>query len=71
MLDIHCNDVEVKIKSFTITIRTPPHLMKYAKLILILLKQLVDLNFDKSYMTKSNQKPLYKTRFMLDNVLIN
>ena len=28
---------------------TPPHLMKYAKLILILLKQLVDLNFDKSY----------------------
>ena len=57
MLDIHCNDVEVKIKSFTITIRTPPHLMKYAKLILILLKQLVDLNFDKSYMTKSNQKP--------------
>ncbi|MCX5103426.1 type IV secretory system conjugative DNA transfer family protein [Streptomyces sp. NBC_00439] len=45
---------------------TPPHLMKYAKLILILVKQLVDLNFDKSYMTKSNQKPLYKTRFMLD-----
>lgn len=44
---------------------------KYAKLILILVKQLVDLNFDKSYMTKSNQKPLYKTRFMLDNVLIN
>ena len=27
--------------------------MKYAKLILILIKQLVDLNFDKSYMTKS------------------
>ncbi len=36
---------------------TPPHLMAYAKLILILLKQLVDLNFDQSYMTKSNQKP--------------
>ena len=47
---------------------TPPHLMKYAKLILILVKQLVDLNFDKSYMTKSNQKPLYKTRFMLDEL---
>lgn len=31
--------------------------MKYAKLILILIKQLVDLNFDQSYMTKSNQKP--------------
>lgn len=45
---------------------TPPHLMKYAKLILILIKQLVDLNFDQSYMTKPNQKPLYKTRYMLD-----
>lgn len=36
---------------------TPPHLMKYAKLLLILIKQLVDLNFDQSYMTKSSQKP--------------
>lgn len=47
---------------------TPPHLMKYAKLILILIKQLVDLNFDQSYMTKETQKPLYKTRFMLDEL---
>ena len=47
---------------------TPPHLMAYAKLILILVKQLVDLNFDQSYMTKSSQKPLYKTRFMLDEL---
>lgn len=47
---------------------TPPHLMKYAKIILILIKQLVDLNFDQSYMTKSNQKPLYKTRYMLDEL---
>jgi hypothetical protein len=47
---------------------TPPHLMKYAKLILILIKQLVDLNFEGSYMTKPNQKPLYKTRYMLDEL---
>ncbi len=47
---------------------TPPHLMKYAKLILILIKQLVDLNFDRSYMTKADQKPLYRTRFMLDEL---
>ena len=47
---------------------TPPHLMKYAKLILILIKQLCDLNFEQSYMTKSSQKPLYKTRFMLDEL---
>lgn len=47
---------------------TPPHLMKYAKIILILIKQLVDLNFDQSYMTKANQKPLYKTRYMLEEL---
>lgn len=47
---------------------TPPHLATYAKLLLVLLKQLVDLNFDQSYMTKSNQKPLYRTRFMLDEL---
>ena len=47
---------------------TPPHLMKYAKLILILIKQLVDLNFDSSYKTKPDQKPLYKTRYMLDEL---
>ena len=47
---------------------TPPHLMNYAKLILILLTQLVNLNFDQSYMTKADQKPLYKTRFMLDEL---
>ena len=47
---------------------TPPHLTKYAKLILIMVKQMVDLNFEQSYMTKANQKPLYKTRFMLDEL---
>ncbi|MFB7917074.1 type IV secretory system conjugative DNA transfer family protein [Streptomyces sp. NPDC056061] len=47
---------------------TPPHLTKYARLVLILVKQLVDVSFDQSYMTKSNQKPLYRTRFMLDEL---
>ncbi|MFI9629315.1 type IV secretory system conjugative DNA transfer family protein [Streptomyces sp. NPDC052042] len=47
---------------------TPPHLTKYARLLLILIKQLVDVSFDQSYMTKSNQKPLYRTRFMLDEL---
>lgn len=47
---------------------TPPHLVKYASIILILLKQLVDLNFDQSYMAKASQKPLYRTRYMLDEL---
>ena len=62
------NQVRYSEKPKMVFLVTPPHLMKYAKLILILIKQLVDLNFDKSYMTKSNQKPLYKTRFMLDEL---
>lgn len=47
---------------------TPPHLMSYAKIILILIKQLVDLNFEQSYLTEANQKPLYMTNFMLDEL---
>lgn len=47
---------------------TPPHLMGYAKLILILIKQLADLNLGQSYLTKADQAPLYKTRYMLDEV---
>lgn len=62
------NSVRYSEKPKAVFLVTPPHLMKYAKLVLILVKQLVDLNFDQSYMTKSNQKPLYKTRFMLDEL---
>lgn len=62
------NMVRYSEKPKMVFLVTPPHLMKYAKLILILISQLVNFNFDKSYMTKSNQKPLYKTRFMLDEL---
>lgn len=47
------NQVRYSEQPKAVFLVTPPHLMKYAKLILILIKQLVDLNFDKSYMTKS------------------
>ena len=47
---------------------TPPHLMKYAKLILILIKQLVDLNFDKSYSARRSVMKSYSTdRLYLEN----
>lgn len=45
---------------------TPPHLKMYAKLILILVKQLFDLSVETSYMAKESQKPLYTTSYMLD-----
>ena len=47
---------------------TPPHLMTYAKLILILIKQTFDSNVDLSYIVKESQKPLYKTKYMLDEL---
>lgn len=60
--------VRYEEKPKTVFLVTPPHLQQYAKLILILLKQTVDLNFGQSYLTKANQRPLYKTRYMLDEV---
>lgn len=47
---------------------TPPHLMSYAKLLLIAIKQMADVGFDSSYVTKPSQKPLYATRYMLDEL---
>jgi hypothetical protein len=47
---------------------TPPHLKGYAKLLLIFISQQTELNFEKAYLTKANQKPLYKTRWMLDEL---
>lgn len=65
---IMSNDVYYSEAPRAVFLVTPPHLMKYAKLILILIVQLVRLNFSQSYTTKDSQKPLYKTRFMLDEL---
>lgn len=75
---VHTDTVNTPIVQSTITrydekpklidLITPPHLMSYAKIILILIKQLVDLNFEQSYLTEANQKPLYMTKFMLDEL---
>lgn len=61
-------DVQYTERPKFIFVITPPHLMQYAKLILIMIKQLTDLNFGSSYTTMENQKPLYKTRYMLDEL---
>lgn len=61
-------DVRYSEKPKAIFLVTPPHLMKYSKIVLIALSQMTNLSFESSYLTKSNQKPLYKTRFMLDEL---
>lgn len=53
-------------KPRAVFLNTPPHKLAYAKLILILIKQLSDMNIGQSYLTKESQAPLYKTRFMLE-----
>lgn len=65
---ITSNYVRYSEKPKIVFMITPPHLAKYAKLLLIIIKELTNLNFEQSYMTKSNQKPLYLTRFMLDEL---
>lgn len=70
---VSVNGISKKYVSYTerpkaVFFITPPHLMSYAKIILILIKQMVDVNFESSYLTKADQKPLYKTRYMLDEV---
>lgn len=47
---------------------TPPHLRSYAKIILILLNQLFNMQAAKSYMTLKSQKPFYPMQYMLDEV---
>lgn len=47
---------------------TPPHLLSYAKISLIALNQLFNIQVGKSYLTLPSQKPFYKTNYMLDEV---
>jgi type IV secretory pathway TraG/TraD family ATPase VirD4 len=47
---------------------TPPHLMSYAKIVLVLVNQMFNMSVADSYMVKKDQKPLYGTNYMLDEV---
>lgn len=61
-------DVAYSERNKMVFLVTPPHLTKYAKLLLILINQMIQQNFEMSYLTKESQKPLYKTRYMLDEL---
>ena len=65
MMQTNCRYEE---KAKAIFMVTPPHLAQYAKVILVMIDQAVNQNFGQSYMIKSNQKPYYLTRFMLDEL---
>lgn len=63
---IIATDVAYAEQQKAIFVVTPPHLKSYAKLILVLIRQIFDLNVEKSYVAKETQKPLYTTSYMLD-----
>ena len=45
---------------------TPPHLQVYQKHILVIIKQILDEQYDNSYKTKETRKPIVGTRLMLE-----
>lgn len=59
-------DVHYSERTKGIFLVTPPSKMQYSKLILIMLSQAFDVNVEASYISKGNQKPLYKTKYILD-----
>lgn len=65
---IEQNSVKYCEKTKFVSLITPPHLKKYAKVLLILITQMVQSSFEQSYMGKDNQKPLYKTYYILDEL---
>ena len=70
-IEVHAfSDLKLKYtdKSKFINFITPPHLTPYARLILILVKQVTDSAFSSAYLTKADQKPLYGTNYMLDEL---
>lgn len=62
------NMVKYCEKTKFIGLITPPHLKKYAKVLLILITQMVQSSFAQAYMGKEDQKPLYKTYYILDEL---
>lgn len=55
-------------KPMFISFITPPHLRNYSKIILMAINQMFNLQAGSAYMTLPNQKPYYKTKYMLDEV---
>ena len=47
---------------------TPPHLKSFARIILILINQMFNMQVSESYLTLPSQKPYFKTKYMLDEV---
>lgn len=61
-------DVHYTERPKAIFVNTPPNKASYAQIILIMINQLFNIQVDKAYRTRANQKPFYGLKEMLDEV---
>lgn len=68
VLPIEQTDPVYNVKPKAIFSITPPHLLDYVKIIIVMVSVLFDTGVGESYVTKASGKPLYKTRYILDEL---
>lgn len=65
---IEQTDPVYNIKPKAIFSITPPHLLDYVKIVIVMISVLFDTSVGESYVTKESGKPLYKIRSILDEL---
>lgn len=65
---IEQTDPVYNVKPKAIFSITPPHLLDYVKIVIVMISVLFDTSVGESYVTKESGKPLYKIRSILDEL---
>lgn len=65
---IEQTDPVYNIKPKAIFSITPPHLLDYVKIVIVMISVLFDTSVGEAYVTKESGKPLYKIRSILDEL---
>ncbi|MDU4468650.1 MAG: type IV secretory system conjugative DNA transfer family protein, partial [Streptococcus mitis] len=68
VLPIEQTDAVYNVRPKAIFSITPPHLADYIKVVIVMVSVLFDTSVGESYITKSDGKPFYKTRNILDEL---
>lgn len=68
VVPIEQTDPVYNVKPKAIFSITPPHLLDYVKIVIVMISVLFDTSVGESYVTKESGKPLYKIRSILDEL---
>ncbi|MCI2910935.1 TraM recognition domain-containing protein [Staphylococcus hominis] len=68
VLPIEQTDAVYNVRPKAIFSITPPHLADYIKVVIVMVSVLFDTSVGESYITKSDGKPFYKTRNILEEL---